>query len=151
MVGGTTSGYSLMGRRHIAMNPTMKITAESTPAKIGLRMKNAEKFIPLILICWSQRLALRCLQIVCRLLRGYRRFRRHRHPGPDTLQPIDYNLLARLEPSTDDTLALQDRTQFHRPILDRVGRRERQDELLALVCSDCPLLDQQCRMPFAQW
>src|SRR5258706_12271895 len=45
MVGGTTSGYSLMGRRHMAMKPTMKMRAESTPAKIGRRMKNWEKFM----------------------------------------------------------------------------------------------------------
>src|SRR5438552_5521291 len=45
MVGGTTSGYSLIGRRHIAISPTMKITMESTPAKIGRRIKKWEKFI----------------------------------------------------------------------------------------------------------
>src|SRR5437879_11266236 len=45
MVGGTTSGYSLMGKRHIAIKPTRKIAAESTPAKIGRRMKKCENFI----------------------------------------------------------------------------------------------------------
>src|ERR1043166_5841474 len=45
IVGGTTSGYSLMGRRHIAINPTIRIKADSTPAKIGRRMKKLEKFI----------------------------------------------------------------------------------------------------------
>jgi hypothetical protein len=44
-VGGTTSGYSLMGNRHMAINPTRKITMESTPAKIGRRMKKCEKFM----------------------------------------------------------------------------------------------------------
>src|ERR1700693_3311696 len=47
MVGGTTSGYSLMGKRHMAINPTRKITIESTPAKMGRRMKKWEKFIVL--------------------------------------------------------------------------------------------------------
>src|ERR1044071_2168589 len=47
MVGGTTSGYSLIGSRNIASKPTMKITVESTPAKIGRRMKKWEKFIAL--------------------------------------------------------------------------------------------------------
>jgi hypothetical protein len=37
-VGGTTSGYSLMGNRHIAINPMRKMI-ESTPAKTGRRMK----------------------------------------------------------------------------------------------------------------
>src|SRR4051812_8451900 len=44
-VGGTTSGYSLMGswRREIA--PTRKITIERTPAKIGRLMKKSEIFM----------------------------------------------------------------------------------------------------------
>src|SRR5262249_19384259 len=45
MVGGTTSGYSLIGNRTMAINPTMKMIIESTPAKIGRRMKKCEKFI----------------------------------------------------------------------------------------------------------
>src|SRR5436853_2545823 len=45
MVGGTTSGYSLIGNRHIAIMPTRKIPAESTPAKIGRRMKKCANFI----------------------------------------------------------------------------------------------------------
>src|SRR5260370_25024746 len=45
MVGGTTSGYSLIGRRHRAMNPRRKMMVESTPAKIGRRMKKFEKVI----------------------------------------------------------------------------------------------------------
>jgi hypothetical protein len=34
-----------MGSRHMAIKPTMKMRAESTPAKIGRRMKNWEKFM----------------------------------------------------------------------------------------------------------
>src|SRR5436190_24013607 len=45
IVGGTTSGYSLIGSFHIAIKPTMKMTIESTPAKIGRRIKKCEKFI----------------------------------------------------------------------------------------------------------
>src|SRR5438552_9790121 len=45
MVGGTTSGYSLIGNRHMAINPRMKMTVESTPANIGRRIKKSEKFI----------------------------------------------------------------------------------------------------------
>src|SRR6185369_2651337 len=45
IVGGTTSGYSLIGNRTIAIRPTMKMMIESTPAKIGRRMKKWEKFI----------------------------------------------------------------------------------------------------------
>jgi hypothetical protein len=45
MVGGTTSGYSLMGKRHMAIKPRMKMMLDRTPAKIGRRMKKLEKFI----------------------------------------------------------------------------------------------------------
>src|ERR1041384_3980604 len=48
MVGGTTSGHSLMGKRHIAIKPTRKMIAESTPAKIGRRMKKWENFMAVI-------------------------------------------------------------------------------------------------------
>src|SRR6185312_8849150 len=45
--GGTTSGYSLTGSANMAIAPAMKITMESTPAKIGRSMKNREKRIGL--------------------------------------------------------------------------------------------------------
>ena len=45
MVGGTTSGYSLMGSRYIEISPSRNTMAESTPAKIGRRMKKWENFI----------------------------------------------------------------------------------------------------------
>src|SRR5437016_3096061 len=50
IVGGTTSGYSLIGKRHIAISPTMKMTMENTPAKMGRRMKKSEKFITFDLV-----------------------------------------------------------------------------------------------------
>src|ERR1043165_6877339 len=43
--GGTTSGYSEIGRLHIAMRPARKIRSESTPAKIGRSMKKRERFM----------------------------------------------------------------------------------------------------------
>src|SRR6476620_1907142 len=44
-VGGTTSGYSLIGSRKSAIAPTRKMTMERTPAKIGRLMKKSEKFM----------------------------------------------------------------------------------------------------------
>ena len=43
--GGTTSGYSAMGMLRIAIRPAMKISSDSTPAKIGRSIKNLERFI----------------------------------------------------------------------------------------------------------
>ena len=41
--GGTTSGYSLIGKIGMAIKPAAKITIDSTAAKIGRSMKNLEK------------------------------------------------------------------------------------------------------------
>src|SRR5690554_2086808 len=52
--GGTTSGYSLIGRIGIAIRPAAKITIESTAAKIGRSMKKWENFTAGIL-SWERR------------------------------------------------------------------------------------------------
>ncbi len=43
-VGGTTSGYSLMGSTCIASSPATVMMMDSTVAKIGRSMKNREMF-----------------------------------------------------------------------------------------------------------
>src|SRR5512141_722439 len=43
--GGTTSGYSAIGRLRRAMAPARKMSIDSTPAKIGRSMKNLERFM----------------------------------------------------------------------------------------------------------
>jgi len=43
MVGGVTSGYSLIGSWVTAINPPAKMTSDSTTAKIGRSMKKREK------------------------------------------------------------------------------------------------------------
>ena len=40
--GGTTSGYSLIGSPNMAIRPAMKITIDTTAAKIGRSMKKRE-------------------------------------------------------------------------------------------------------------
>ncbi|MCY1439646.1 hypothetical protein D9M71_558910 [compost metagenome] len=44
-VGGTTSGYSLIGSWNSEMAPPIRMISESTAAKIGRWMKNCEKFM----------------------------------------------------------------------------------------------------------
>src|SRR5476651_2116410 len=44
-VGGTTSGYSLIGSWNSEIAPTMKMRIERTPAKIGRLMKKSEMFM----------------------------------------------------------------------------------------------------------
>ena len=43
MVGGVTSGYSLIGSVRIAISPAARMTSDSTTAKIGRSMKKREK------------------------------------------------------------------------------------------------------------
>src|SRR5258705_12544513 len=43
--GGTTSGYSAIGRKRSAINPEMRMSNDSTPAKIGRSMKNLDRFM----------------------------------------------------------------------------------------------------------
>ena len=47
--GGVTSGYSEIGSDGSESSPATKISAESTPAKIGRSMKNFEKFMAVAL------------------------------------------------------------------------------------------------------
>jgi hypothetical protein len=44
-VGGTTSGYSLIGKRRSDSAPAMKMIADKTPAKMGRLMKYCEKLM----------------------------------------------------------------------------------------------------------
>src|SRR3990170_1630396 len=42
--GGTTSGYSEIGKPRNAIRPAISISSDSTPAKIGRSMKNLDRF-----------------------------------------------------------------------------------------------------------
>src|SRR5580658_4782193 len=109
MVGGTTSGYSLIGRRNMAINPTRKITAESTPAKMGRRMKKWEKFIRLMGWCST-------LGDLDRRNPGHLFLRRHGHAGPDSLHSIDNDFVARQQAGANNALAIHGRAEFHRRV-----------------------------------
>src|ERR1043166_7427847 len=110
MLGGTTSGYSLIGSRHMAINPTRKTTLESTPAKIGRRMKKWEKFmfVPLRGLPFRE---LRGL-VTCHCVLG-----RHGHTGTSALQAVDNNPIICLQAGTNDALALDERTELDWPVL----------------------------------
>src|SRR5690606_18035462 len=55
IVGGTTSGYWLMGSRHMAMAPIRKMMIDSTAAKIGRSMKKRANFIKIPLETGAKR------------------------------------------------------------------------------------------------
>src|SRR3954470_4990039 len=85
--GGTTSGYSEIGSRFIAMAPARKMIIETTPAKIGRSMKNLERFI-----CLS-----RCHPDF---------LRRHHRARPHALQAVHDDAFAGLQPRRHDAQAL---------------------------------------------
>src|SRR2546423_225805 len=110
MVGGTTSGYSLMGRRHIARKPSRKISVESTPAKIGRRMKKLEKFM-INPSSHDVNLTSREFWI---FFRGDRVLGRHRHARTHTSEAVDDDSFVGLEARADDALSAQERPELHR-------------------------------------
>src|SRR5216683_3533420 len=111
MVGGTTSGYSLIGSRHIAIRPTIKMMLESTPAKIGRRMKKSEKFMELLVVA-NRRLALGGFQMRWPSV-GHRLLCHHGHSRTNTLHTVDHDFIPGVEPIAHNTLAVDHRTQLH--------------------------------------
>jgi hypothetical protein len=49
--GGTTSGYSEIGSRKMAIRPARKVRIDSTDAKIGRSTKNFEKPMGMLSVC----------------------------------------------------------------------------------------------------
>src|ERR1043166_1917080 len=112
-----------MGRRHMAIRPTRKMRAESTPAKIGRRIKKCENFMlfsPVFRLAPGHALAggvmsggtLRC----------------HGHARARALKSIDHDLFARLESLAHDAFVVHEWSELARAIVHRVarGQRERQ-------------------------
>src|SRR6266545_870828 len=147
MVGGTTSGYSLIGSRHMAIKPMVKITIESTPAKIGRRMKKWEKFIS---FDFSGVVWLSTPGDLRPVANRHRLLGRHRHAGTNALQTVDNDHVARLQAGAHDAFAANEGAELHRAILDCVRRGQREHELLRLVRADGALLHQQRGMALAQ-
>src|SRR6266581_4813831 len=111
MVGGTTSGYSLIGKRRMASKPTMKMMLESTPAKIGRRMKKLEKFIFPFLFRASPALRDRLLPgglslrqpgVVGAWRGGDGFLGRDRHAGTHSGQTVDHDQFAVFQAGADD-------------------------------------------------
>src|SRR5688572_5523625 len=136
MVGGTTSGYSLIGRRSIAIKPSRNTMIESTPAKIGRRMKKWVNFITMVCAGrGDEALSVRefeprhasrdAMGLVLRDLGiavgGHSFLRSDGHSGPDSGQAIDDDFLARLQTFAHDALAVDLRAKLHRTVGRSIG------------------------------
>ena len=145
-VGGTISGYSLMGRLGMARRPATVSKIASTVAKIGRSMKNEEMFIALAL----GRGWLRCGRLRCGRLRRPRRSRRciaaHDHPlwcdgdaWMNALRAVHDDDVSGFQAFAHDAQAIDHPAQGHLAILDLVVGTERKHVLLALICVDRPV------------
>src|ERR1700751_2110455 len=113
--GGTTSGYSEMGRSGIAISPARKITVEITPAKIGRSMKNRDRDIFSLLALpdllddlQADLIARGATTLQLGNDRGARR---------EPLQVIEDDAVARFEPGQHDAVAVDLRTECDGAIL----------------------------------
>src|SRR6478735_7154399 len=86
--GGTTSGYSEMGSRVMAIKPARKMTTEITPAKIGRSIKNFDRFTS------NPSRSARVRSVGRRL----HRLRRHRCTRRQFLQSVQDHAVAGFEP-----------------------------------------------------
>src|SRR5277367_2187246 len=129
-VGGTISGYSLMGRFGMASRPATVINIARTVAKIGRSMKNEEIFI-------------------VRTLRGGRRagrgrsvgahgytLRSDRDSGVDALGAVHDNDVARLEALAYHAQAIDYAPELDLAVFDLIVSTEHKHVLLTLVGVD---------------
>src|SRR6516225_887772 len=99
------SGYWAVGSLLIATAPAIVIRIAMTIATIGRRTKKAPTGL---LPCLFRRLRLGSLG------RGAAGFLRHdRHPGPHPLEPLDHDLVSRLQSFLDDPEVAIDDAGLH--------------------------------------
>src|SRR6266404_2437869 len=137
MVGGTTSGYSLIGRIGSATRPTMKMTTARTVAKIGRSMKNEEIFMGV-----SSNLASRGRVTYSR--RGLHRYDLGRHggAGAHALQASDDNLVAGRQSIADNAHAVDHPSELYHSRLDLVVLAQDEYEAIALIGANCHVVHQ---------
>src|ERR1700722_3950948 len=162
-VGGTTSGYSLMGRFGSAITPAMRMIDDSTPAKMGREMKNCASFkAQYSKGCDSMGKAYRRIASVGsrRFARGAVRFnggdltqaisvhvhdhfgRGNQCAGPHSLQTVDDDDLANPKSAVDHPESINVGSQGHTAVVDRAVALEYEHELLAEIGADRAVVDE---------
>src|SRR5689334_9935062 len=113
IVGGVTSGYSLMGNAVIEINPAASTTSDSTTAKTGRSMKNREKRTGEAPISSVTAVELLDGGEHGRMLRG------DLHPRAHAKQAVDHDVLAGSEAGVHDAQAIVEPTEAHCAVLHR--------------------------------
>src|SRR5580692_4851933 len=139
-VGGTISGYSLIGRFGIASKPATVIRIARTVAKIGRSMKNEEIFM-------------RSLRRGRRAGHGGRRvgphvyaLRRNRDSRVHPLRAVHDDYIAGLEALAHDAQAVNHAAEFHLAVFDLIVGAEQQHVLLTLIGIHSAIIDQNGRI-----
>src|SRR3984957_5028490 len=142
-VGGTISGYSLMGSTGIARIPAAVMRIASTVAKIGRSMKNDEMFIG------------RALRGAGRSRRGARngrvgahghRLRRHGDAGMYALGTVHDDDVSGLQALANDAQSVDHPAELDAAILHLVVCPQHENVLLVLVGVDGTIVDQDGRI-----
>src|SRR5438105_8539312 len=170
IVGGVTSGYSLIGSDRIAISPAARMTSDRTTAKIGRSMKKREKRICVERWAWSVMRGALCVErgafgVSVEHRGGYAQRTAHSaprsahsdvglhdgglgddlHPRAHAHQTVDDDALPRLQSRIDGAKPVDHATGRHRPILERVIGLQHEHELSILVRADGLILDQRRR------
>src|ERR1700742_5309881 len=127
-VGGTISGYSLIGRLGIASKPATVIKIARTVAKIGRSMKNEEIFIVRALGCGR-----RAGRSGRRVGTHVYALRRNRNSRVHALRAIDDDYIAGLEALAHDAQPVDHATEFHLAVFDLVVGAQQAHVLLAFI------------------
>src|SRR5471032_2962151 len=130
--GGTTSGYSEIGRFCIAIRPPIRMMHDSTPAKMGRSIKNLEIFMV------GSGGSVRC------------RGREHRHHvrryhvvRVDALQAVDDDLVILAQAFAHHARAVDDGTELDQPVQHLVAGAQQHYVAVVLVGADRLVVDQQ--------
>src|SRR5579859_3303523 len=134
-VGGTISGYSLIGRFGMASSPATVISMASTVAKIGRSMKNDEIFI--VYPSGRGRCAVRT--------HGHT-LRRHGDAGMYALRAVDHDDVAGFQAFPDDAQTVDHAPEFYLAVFDLIVGTEQQYVFLALVGIHGTVFDQDRRI-----
>src|SRR6267154_769305 len=143
-VGGTISGYSLIGSTGIANIPAAVMRIASTVAKIGRSMKNDEMFIGRATLRGFGRCGRRTGR-GCVGAHGHR-LRRHGEARMRTLSAVHHDDVSRLQALANDAQSVDHAAELDAAILHLVVCPQQENVLLVLVGVDGTIVDQDGRI-----
>src|ERR1700680_4035955 len=146
MVGGVTSGYSLIGSWVTAIKPPARMTSDSTTAKIGRSMKKREKRMEAGL----KKVALPRRGCRCGTLGDHGSIRGgDLHSGANPHQAVYDYAFSGLEPRFNRAQTIYNAASDNGTILDTIVALQHEHELAILIGADRLVLNQDRRVLLA--